>query len=728
MIFTYILEYNGITHELENEPVGWDAIEVRLERDRERHGIDESIEVTLQFHCQGAGREFIESALDNGIDEQVKLFIYLDCGTGNELFYEGVLKLADSELTEDYYTVPVEQTGIQQTFLNRVDTDININGLVGADGQALTPLPTLPTPFTYHSRAIKQRAELETELNTLVWYTFSGITPPATSQPTGVIWALAIQPQITIPSPTFDGFTQTAKFNQNDANLAAIGGNLLIQNQANLANNQFIEAGIMTIDYNISGTYYDQSISPASQTRGVNSLTLLIRYGESIPTSNVITLGVANAPYTGGNQTLPFSFSGSTTITIGENDKIWVFWFNNAYQITAGSITNSYRIGLEFDNFELSFETDSVSFPTDGQAFPIYESTARVVEGISNVPIKSDYFGRTNSQPDSYPSNGCGSFTVLTNGFQIRNLRQSQVYVNWKELFTTLQAIFNVGWGWENGLIRIEDARYFYSDTLIDEFDDVNSITKRIASEFYTQRIEIGYDKWETNDLFITDEPQTKRQYVTRLKTVDNSIEAIAPYITSSYAIEVTRRLGGNDTYREYNERNFIIAANRELTSGQPLLNQAEIDENFSSVTNIRNSDTTYNLRFTPVKNLVRWFKTLNIGLTKYISDLVRFQSGEGNILAETVDNIIICDGGYIGLTVSESGNYDTFIGTDSESTPLFEPLFIEFEYPLTWQQYKVIRQNPYGYLIVNGNKYHVMQIVFRFSALSTVLAVKKWE
>lgn len=728
MIFTYILTYNGVTHELENEPVGWENVEIRLDRDRERHGIDENIDLSLQFHCQGAGRQFIESALNNGIDETVQLDIYLDCGNGNELFYQGVLKLAESELTEDYYTVPLEQIGIQQTFANRADTDININGLVGADGQALPVLPTLPSDFTYHSRAIKLRAELETELNTLNYYTFAGLTPPATDQPTGVIWALAIQPQITIPSPTFDGFTQTAAFNQNDANLAAVGGNLLIQSQANLANNQFIESGLMRVDYNISGTYYDESLNPAGQTRGVNSLSLLVRYGESIATSNVITLGVANAPYTGGNQTIPFSFSGSQNINIGVNDRIWVFWFNNAYQITVGGASNSYRIGLNFSNFELSFETDSVSFPTEGQAFPIYESTARVVDGICGAPIVSDFLGRTNSQPTSYSNNGCGAFTVLTNGFQIRNLRPSQVYVNWKELFATLQSIFNVGWGWENGKVRIEDARYFYNDNLILEIDDANNITKRLASEFYTQRIEIGYDKWETNDLFITDETQTKRQYVSRLQSVDNNIDAIAPFITSSYAIEVTRRLGGNETYRDYNERNFIIAASRELTDGQPLLNSAEKDENFSVITGVRNVDTIYNYRFTPVKNLVRWFKTLNIGLTKYMSDLVRYASGEGNVLAQSKDDIILCDGGYRGLTVAENGDYNTFIGTDSESNPLFEPLFVEFDYPLTWEQYKLIKQNAYGYLVVNGEKIHLMQVVFKFRELSTILGVKKWE
>lgn len=733
MIFTHILSYNGIDFQLAHDPVGWQDVELRLERDRERHGIEEMVNSSLSFHCQGAGREFVENALGNGIDEIVTITVYIDCGHGNELYYRGTLKLPEAEITEDYITVPVEQVSIERTFASRMGTDVNINGTVGVDGQTLPSLTMLPIDFEYHSRAIKMIADLETTENDLLFYTFTGTSAggsQATAQPTGPIWAIAIQPNILIPSPTFPSFVPTIPFHQNNANLGISSGNLLINYSANLASNIFIQAGNLTVTYDISGRYVDRAISPATFTRGVNSFSLLVRWGESLPTSQVITLGVANTPYTTGanEEEQLFSFNGSQTIDIGVNDKIWVFWFNNAYQITAGALSNSYQIGLEFSNFELNFDTDSVGLPTIAQAFPIYESTARLVDGICGAQIQSQYFGRTNSMPRSYPANGCGSFTVLANGYQIRNLRAAQVYVNFNELFKTLQSIFNVGWGWGNGVLIIEGAESFYNDTLIVELDGANNITRRVAAEFYTQKIEIGFEQWETNDLFITDETQTKRQYATRIRSVDGSIDAIAPYITSSYAIEVTRRLGGNDTYRDYNEKNFIIAATRELTDGKPLLNSAEIDENFSAVLNVRNSDTTYNLRFTPVKNLVRWFKTLNVGLISYLNDLVRYASGEGNVEAVTVDDLISCDGGYNGVAVYENGDYDTRLATQSEQRPLFEPMFVEIEYPLTWDEYKQIRANRYGYIGVNGEKIHVMQVVFRHDGNSQILGVRKWE
>lgn len=726
MIFTYYLTYNGLTETLENEPVGWDAVEIRLERDRERHGIDENMDLSLQFHCQGAGRQVIEFALNAGIDEEIGLSIYLDCGGGNTLFYQGLLQLADVEMTDDFLTVPVKQIGVQQTFANRADTDININGLVGADGQALTALTMMPVNFEYHSRAIKLRAELETELNTIQWFEFTGATPPATAQPTGTTWTERIQTKIFIPRPTFTGFFPIPNFHQNGANLTLGSGNVLIQPVANLATNIFLEDGILEVEWNIEGVYH--SITGATN-EDRSTLSLVIYHGSDLATATVTVLGDTGTICAGcGNSPVPFSISGSTTINMQSTDLIWMDWIEQR-QIFSGSVSgNSHSVGLEFSTFAISFEIDSEGEPSQGKAFPIYESTARVVEGICGAPIRSNFLGRTNSQPDNYSANGCGSFTVLANGYLIRNISGSDLFVNWNELFATLQSIFNVGWGWENGTVIIEDARDFYEDASSLVLDDINGITYRVASEFYTQRIEVGFNEWETNDLFISDETQTKRQYITRLKSVDNNIEAIAPFITSSYAIEVTRRLGGNDTYRDYNEKNFIIAATRDLIAGQPLLEKAEKNENFAAITGVRNVDTIYNYRFTPVKNLVRWFKTLNIGLTKYMSDLVRFASGEGNITAQSRDNIIDCDGGYNNQIVSESGNYDTFIGTVSESTPLFEPMFMEFEYPLTFSQYISIRNNRYKYIVANGEKAYIMQVVFRFNANSQILAVRKWE
>jgi len=345
---------------------------------------------------------------------------------------------------------------------------------------------------------------------------------------------------------------------------------------------------------------------------------------------------------------------------------------------------------------------------TDANVYAIHESLSRVTEAITDncLKVKSDYYGRTDSQPYSTDEDGCGALRVVTSGLKIRKAENAAFFSSLKDLFDGLRGIDNIGMGIEDNpnipgysWLRIEPVEYFYKDQEILVLPFVPEPEISIQEQLHYSNIDSGYEKWEVQKVNGLDEPNSNRKYRTGLSSVNNPIDIRSKLIAGSYPIETTRQqsfaaTGAADT--TYDNETFIICVERQAYNF--IVEQGNVD----NAANVFSPQTLYNWRIRPFSNLMRWFKSIansypNINDT---SNKLFFSSGTGNFLAQGE-----IGGAYPACKLENGvkeenrdlGKLDFADVVDA--TPLWKPEFAKLKYPLSIADYKTLKANPYGYI-----------------------------
>lgn len=245
-------------------------------------------------------------------------------------------------------------------------------------------------------------------------------------------------------------------------------------------------------------------------------------------------------------------------------------------------------------------------------------------------------------------------------------------------------------------VIRVEEKSHFYQNEITVNFSNVREIRRMYDHEHFFNNVEMGYKKWQSEDVSGIDDPQTKRTWASRFKKLGKKISILSEFIAAGLTTEKTRR-----TTREksadykYDNDVFIIAINpvpvdiSPETSPDVIDYEPELNENFTSVTNLNNSDSRYNLRLTPGRNFLRWLNYLSGCLQQYVTSVFSFSSGEGNydMRSTMIDTSPDCNdpADYAGAQLSEKGS----IGVSPDY--LFIPIPIEISIPMEWEEYKMI-------------------------------------
>lgn len=237
--------------------------------------------------------------------------------------------------------------------------------------------------------------------------------------------------------------------------------------------------------------------------------------------------------------------------------------------------------------------------------------------------------------------------------------------------------------------IRVEKIEYFYDPEPVVFLSNIREITRRYDTEKIYKKILIGYKQWKTEDISGIDDPQTKHTYATQLKKSGEEIEVLSEFIGASLAIEQARRQSiDKSTDYQFDDSTFIIALNSEFEDISPDSFTPELDENFTVINNLLNSETRYNIRITPKRNFLRHLNAFNVGLQSYIGSLYRFTRGEGNYDVETAMLTTCDEEDYGGDLLAEGQNLTV---TDDA---IHTAYYYEIEYPLSLSTYKSIALN----------------------------------
>lgn len=723
MQFRYTLIENNedpVVETVVPDPIGWDTITFAIERHPEYHGFFNGIDAdmpNLQFYNQG--RDIIKTAFDTyGHKANIDIKIEIFCEDWQEIFY-GALDFNtyqhDCGLKGCFASVKAMKKSCIDTFNNRIDQSVDISTLEGFDGASLSPYTYIDYSLTLPGKAIKQDYAGYADPFTHIYCDSSAAVDTACMETapyvpiTGLSYSHYWQYFLPIETETSitDGINNADFYlhQENDPDTlieyAKVYPGIYQYNGVG----SLICTNTVVVNFKASGDFIDDTFN----SRIVQCFASIVVQRSLTGIGEVAAVyEIVNGSFSAPETTL-FNFDLTAVVTLNPGDKIFCIFSIPNYTYTTAPVIFT-QITWDFDTYEISLSSISECQDTVCEVSLINEALSRVTEAITNdcLRVYSQYFGRPDAQP--YPNglevgNGCGAFEVVTNGLKIRQvkLQNGQVpkhTISFKDLIRGLNCIHNVGYGLETDpnrsgyeLLRVEPFAYFYQDSEIFSANFVPKLKTSIAIEKNYSRLLAGYAKWEAEENGGQDDFHGKREYRVDNKVFSATLDRVSNLIASGYSIEATRRKNGtNNADWRYDNDTFIICVEAGDDGLQVELNNTNSEANFYS------PQTTYNKRISPVRNAMRWAKTMLQGVLPIIpSTILKFLSGDGNLVAEyrVIDT---CAGEAIVVAENSDIIQDLYDSVQSYS-PILYNIIDEFEYPLTYSEYLSIVNNPYGYV-----------------------------
>jgi hypothetical protein len=738
---------------LPTDPKGWDSGRFSLTRSPKYHGINYARTFALIFVCN-AGKEYIDKIYEEqGIDATITVLIEDSCdcvpfiingdytedysddyNNGGfttdclfEEFFTGQLDLKEYFKTKQETSVKIIEQSLNQTFLARSATKVDMFGTDTIDGGTFTNITT-DSDITLHSKALVFNAEFNIINDSDGASLDPGGTDTIYFETPLFVESSEGYSAVNNPSlPFMHGTADTNTFEPIWLNITGKTQSVDIE--------VLCEGGISVSGNNNLASFIDRSVS------------VQIRVGATYDASVLYTV-VAPVLHTFYNYFTFVALDGSLTDTLTVPNGYAIYCSIVIPNVTIDSADpKPWLLLTQFDTFNVKMKSLSTVADSQAKGTLIYESFARTLQSILNVedPLRSTYYGRVNATPYAEPENGTGSFAMVMDGFRIRqypttgdNARTPKF--SFDDIFDAFNPVDNIGVGFdyidEGYKVIIEQKKYFYSQNSSISLENVPNIKLSVYRELYFNNIEVGFENWQTNGLNGLDEYCSKSQYTNGLKTIPDSLELQSKGIASAYLLEQLRRDKYSESATEdtdYDVNLFMIALNRSVDEdGVPdSLDIAEKDENFSNIENIIDPPSVYNLRWAVVRNFIRNISLVSPSLVKNVGRLIKFTSGEGNYKTITAESSNT-SGDYNNQDLS--GQQDIqWDSANVDETPLYIPELIEFEYPISLQEFKLLRSNPYDYIEVSGDlgnyKGYILDVAYTpRSGLTSFKLIRKWE
>jgi len=711
------------------EPIGMADFEISIKRDDKFHGMQfEASTGTLGFY--GDAANYLKQKKETeGIGANVTFKAEGTCDTDYEEIISGRLNFGkyDGECGLDCrVSLPVEEQSCKVVLASRFDQKVDIDSLVAFDKQTALPayanmgdeieIPAKALFVGSHGKVADAGDTMNIELGGLVFIRpiyaaldesihTSQLSDPFVVSEYELITDEPITPQLLFDDliTCFPGeFTYNHRMKGSYNNPSGNGALLSIK----VKHIQWDGVGDIFDD----GTIIDETVVFAGPTDP--------------------------APFSG-----TFDVTHAGTMTLPEGIGVYhVIEF--AVIITA----NPAFVDVTFDKeTEFSIEATRLCPNTNTKAYLIHETLSRVAEAITDtcIRVKSEYYGRIDSQPFAFDSDGCGGLRMLTSGLKIRQAPEDKFFASMKDLLDGLNGIDNIGFSIEPDvelpgkyILKIEPVQEFYLNEEVLVHDYIPKGNEKVQESLHYSKILAGYRKWTVERVNGLGEINSTREYRTGLETISNTLDIQSDLVTGSYPIEITRQqsfaaTGAADT--NYDNDTFLITLVRNA------YDFAVEQGNITDPDNIFDPATVLNFRLSPVRNLMRWYKSIINSYPTISSSLSKliFSAGTGNLTAEGE----ITEGAYDELCKLESmvirENQDLFIThfeRQEDATPMWKPEFITYEYPMSISDYKKVRENPYGYISFqcgNGEyeKGFIQEIKYRpLKGKATFTLKKKWE
>lgn len=673
--FKFVLSSNGTDLTLRYAPKGWADGELTFIRDKFYKGVFESYS-TSELTFVKDGRDFIQTAYETaGIDHEVTINIYIlnNATFQYQIYFAGKLDLSTYKIDSIGVTCEVIPAGFQNVVLNRDEIDVDMmstKSIGGTDGDT----PALST--VWEKVTIP---EYQATAN-VDWLMSGNTTAPGSSSQT------TYMPMVL----SYSEYIETEIFEQTMEIFPSTPANKFFKSAIDRTLTMYINVVVDLTSEPTSATF---SAFLNIFKNGTILHTFSPAKTETADTSAIFTFAVNQALYmTAGDE------YALTLTTTGTSD----------YDI---SILNGVTSFVE----QLGETLQSVDVPM----FYIYEAFARTLQLISgsSTPFYSKILGRTDSVPDSYATDGIASLIAITNGKWIREFspNASQLNFNLKDLFTSINALHNIGLGFEtisgSLKVRIEQEAYFFdinenpnypaesqiyqTNQILDLSSDLTNemISKEVLPDWYANEIECGYGTFEYENVQGLKEFNTKSNWATPIKSVKSKLNLVSPYRADTQGVNKLREKpvetfptedvsGDNDV--------FMFDVKRD---GDYVFTVKTWDD-FDYVSGGVDPQSSYNLNFSPRRNLERHGNRITSMKLKSTDEIQWLKSDKNNSLVTQRDD----------ETEPKAENGDILVNT---LTPgYWIPEAYIFEAPVTLETITAIQANPRGVIKIGVGKY----------------------
>jgi hypothetical protein len=742
-MYKYYLEYNSQKTEIP-EPVGWDGLELIILRNEKSHGIGATYsDLSLKFYGETA-ISILEEAYNTDIDSEV----ILSCENDDIEEYQGKLDFEGyGKYFEDgycYITAKVVDNNIQTVFNNRQEQKVDIDSLTALDGESLTSYEAASKEIDLPSKTILLISNLdfdeERSIENIIGYRHwrpSGDTEIYSGG--GFIFGQKIIKNEFEVVYDVDGISRYFYHNTYNKYLFFRyfqDKNLIISNPQIIVDFDFDAIYKMTLP-SLPMIYEPEDyILPYP---GIKSISFdIMKNGVIIPDYHTVLFDSSDS-WMRDNIRIEFNQTFNLSDLTDQDEFDYFFSMELAKaEIVNGS--ENLRFFQQIRKANIEVRANSKTETTKAKISLVHETTSRIVESITNgqLNVKSDYYGRTDSNINPTEQNGTGSFRGLTNGLRIRNAidPESNEYkftLSFSDIIKGLQPIDNIGYGisFENGclFLRIESWFWFYKNDIVFEINNSEKKERTLNSDETFSILKIGYKKYETESTNGLDAIHTEREYRTRLKLKANTLEQISEFIADGYAIEITRRKSLESTTDwRYDNDTFIICLGREILLATGQILRYLTDSKISNASNIIDPNTVINARISPARMAKRWMnKVLQFGFGN--AENMTFTSGTGNLIAQgSAQGSTIVSNRRIDFSDTDIEIYkenQNFTGDEIVLLP--ENIKIS-DYPITKEQYSIIKDNPYGTIMVDDVPCFIKEIKYKMqkNTASFVLIPKK--
>lgn len=705
------------------EPIGFADIELSIKRDETFHGMTyEASTSSLQFY--GSAHAYLKNKYETeGVKANVRFVALSTCETYDyEELIAGRLNFGKyRESCGEICTIslPIEQESCAITLQSRKDQKIDVDKSTGVDNSTVLEQYVglgVETELPAHDLFVGIDANVSPdgyEINT-------GNIPPFVSATFAFRPLYEVKRDDSIATGNVDSGTDAGSTPAEGGLSEAISPQLLFEDLITC----FV--GDFNYEFRLKGSF---NIVDTGLMTGPNEYHIRLMKGTwPSPVVAELDLQVLTPQFfLYGNYmgTFDVTFTGSTTLAEGEG--LYMIVEFEMEGIASGPNGN---IQLIFDSESSVVVSATRTCPaTNAELYLIHETLSRTTEAITNgcIRVKSSFYGRTDSEPFAFPADGCGGLRSLTSGLKIRRAEEDNFFTSLKDLLEGLNAIDNIGFDVisdpdipNSSLLRIEGLDFFYQDVEILRHDAIPKAESEVQENKHYSRIQIGYKKWEVERVNGLDEFNSNREYNTSFDTINSNLDQTSILVAGTYAIEVTRQQsfansGGADT--KYDNDTFIICLERPTYPYGSL--QVELG-NITNPQNIFSPNTIYNYRLSPLRNLMRWYKTIASGFANIsdVRNMLFFTSGTGNLIASGLMTDTFCRQENSDLQENQNLFVTKFTNV-ADYTPLWKNELITYEYPMSVADYRAVKENPYGYISAqcgNGEftKYWITEIKYK--------------
>lgn len=705
------------------EPLGWKEIIQELDRDNEFHSVVELFESPLTFMAKGGnidgGMDYILNILKSqGPNALIEFIADIDENDNGiyDLCFEGKLDLIKKqELSAGKrykLEIPIIPNDFHSKFISRYETDIDLESTNTEDQTPATPVSPIAVHLTPQLLDLGFKDVMK-----------SSFIMVHNGNPTDYH-------NIEEGNYVQVGFAENVSLDEIETRYS-VGFNIGETIPFNIFNVKYAGELLFTGRITMSAFTFRSVFDPGLPQYGFHNISAnfkwYVQVNDQVPIEFTHDYETITAIYFAPIGLNYYTPPASVTVQAGDEVRIYGRSIVNVdpgyqtevnqlyiigdtpsdpngggpYLIAEGAIGEK-GAGLTF----MEITQKSVYPETTVEGFYIHDAAGIIADRITGEEnaFHSDATGGTNTQYKQYEEDGCAKPFFTCKGSHIRGwtLLQKRNAMSMQSLYDGIDPVFGLGLGVEkvNGKnrIRLEKRDFFFrnepSGLVLSKVNDIR--TTFLESVFYS-RVNIGYNKWESQASGGIDDIQTKHQYALMFASSGKPVDIYSKMIAASYGWETMRRKRKEQSADDSRDVNdfllHILSTPGDFSPPIPTYEPKVGVDGYTGISGLKNPETRYNLDLSVKRNLMRQADYLSAALFYYPGQKFYFKSGEGNYDAIVTSPEPICGG---AATANEKADLE------ASKAPMFLPEIATFRHPLSWSEYKIARDKRHQTILVS--------------------------